>query len=151
NFSGYLTELLQNLPAVIQELEAKPELVAALGIQWVSQGFSRFSSGTRHQAAQVPGRAWGGDLIWWRESCSTPTAVTIWGGETDLRTIGVGDSEEQNEIIFQLYDIEGNSLATWAEKARPGVPLTVDSKNHPNIVEEGVLAVHLTASTASAQ
>src|SRR5438093_6125788 len=96
-------------------------------------------------------QALSGDLIWWRESSSIHTVVTVWGGETDLRMLGLGGSERQREIILQLHDAAGNSLKTWRVEVRPGVPVIVDSRDHPNVVDEGVLAVHLTGNSASAR
>ena len=95
-------------------------------------------------------QAFSADLIWWRESSSIHTVVTVWGGETDLRMLGLGDSDRQKEIILKLHDAAGNSLATWRAELRPGVPVIVDSRDHPNVVDEGVLAVHLTGNNAPA-
>lgn len=39
NFGGYLTQLLRDLPAVVDGLQNSPEQRAALGIQWTSRGF----------------------------------------------------------------------------------------------------------------
>src|SRR5439155_17603031 len=88
----------------------------------------------------VPTHALGGDLIWWRESPIFHTAVTLWGGDRDLRILSLGASEA-GDILLRLHDPAGKPLASWTEKIRPGIPLTVDSRNHPGVVEEGVLAI----------
>jgi hypothetical protein len=46
NFSGYLTQLLRELPVVVNALEQLPGERAALGIKWKSRGFDFPDSGT---------------------------------------------------------------------------------------------------------
>src|SRR5687768_11850817 len=81
---------------------------------------------------QIPGHVLGCDLIWWRESDSLHTAVTIWGGLTDLRALGLHTSEE-GEILFQLHDPAGRLLSNWTERILPGIPITLNSKNRPDV------------------
>jgi len=45
NFSGYLTDLVQNLPTVVNGLEKCPGARDALGFQWTSRGFDFPESG----------------------------------------------------------------------------------------------------------
>ena len=82
----------------------------------------------------------GCDLIWWRHSTSSHTAVTLWGGVDDLRMRGLQPLPECN-ILFHLYDRSGTLCDSWTRTMRPGVPLTVDSRDHPQTPTEGVLAV----------
>jgi len=46
NFSGYMTHLLQILPALVDGIADSPEERAALGIQWTCRGFDFRGSGT---------------------------------------------------------------------------------------------------------
>jgi len=39
NFSGYMTNLLRELPAIVAGMEKIPDAKAALGISWISKGF----------------------------------------------------------------------------------------------------------------
>ncbi len=39
NFSGYMTHLLRELPALVNGLESLPDARSALGLRWISRGF----------------------------------------------------------------------------------------------------------------
>src|SRR5437667_12034135 len=92
-------------------------------------------------------QAFSADLIWWRESSPIHTVGTGWGGETDLRMLGLGDSDRQKEIILKLHDAAANSRATWRAELRPGAPVIVESRDHPNVVYARLLAAHLRGHT----
>ena len=88
----------------------------------------------------LPQFALGGDLIWWRESDSWHTLVTLWGGRTDLSMLG-SDSLAEAVLLFRLYEPSGEICATWTQTMRPGVPVTVDSRGRAGLLAEGVLAI----------
>lgn len=48
NFGAYFTDLLQQLPAIIDGIEKSPQAKAALGINWVCRGFD-FSNDTKKE------------------------------------------------------------------------------------------------------
>ena len=87
---------------------------------------------------RIPDGVLGGDLIWWRDSPTVHTTVTIWRGETGLRKRGTSQS---NEIFLRLHDPGGKVLTSWTQSIRRGMPVIVDSKDHSGVIEEGVLAV----------
>jgi hypothetical protein len=95
----------------------------------------------------IPDSGPSGDLIWWRESASCHTAVTLWGGVDDLGRLGP-DTSAEAVLAFRLHDPAGRVRTTWAQTVRPGTPAAVDSRDHPGILEEGVLAVCPTGGTS---
>lgn len=94
---------------------------------------------------QIPDDALGGDLIWWRESRSCHTAVTFWGGDTDLYMLGPGAPREA-DLLFRLHDPSGKVYTTWTQRIAPGICVTVDSRDHPGLLKEGVLAIFPTVN-----
>lgn len=95
----------------------------------------------------VPDGVPSGDLIWWRESASDHTAVTFWGGVDDLGRLGPNGSAEA-VLLFRLHDATGRVRTTWTQTVKPGTPAIVDSRDHPRVLEEGVLAVCATAGAS---
>src|SRR5690349_5600938 len=83
----------------------------------------------------LPEQSLGADLIWWRNSPSVHTAVTLWGGITDLSGLG-SPSSAQAEVLCRLYDVSGSLSSSWSQTMQAGVPLIVDSREHPHAPEE---------------
>src|SRR4051812_5096693 len=98
---------------------------------------SAHASDNREPEMASPERSRGGDLIWWRESASCHTAVTLWGGIEDLGRLGPSISGETS-LHFRLHDAAGELRSTWMQTVSPGQPVTVDSRDHARIVDEGV-------------
>lgn len=89
-------------------------------------------------AAPEPARA--ADLIWWRESPACHTVVTLWTGIDDLGRLGPNVRGEST-LRFELRDPSGQLRSRWTTATAPGMPITVDSRNQPGILEEGVLVI----------
>src|SRR5262245_15366329 len=96
----------------------------------------------------LPENILGGDLIWWRETASCHTAVTVWGGATHLLRLTRPNDLAEVGLLFRLHDPSGKLRASWTRRIRPGLPITVDSRDFPGILEEGVLAIISTAEFA---
>jgi histone arginine demethylase JMJD6 len=50
NFRAYLSDLLQQLPAIVEGLEKTPDAKTALGIHWVSRGFDTSTPTNKREA-----------------------------------------------------------------------------------------------------
>lgn len=56
---------------------------------------------------------------------------------------------QESEVLFRLHDTSGNLSSSWTQTMLPGVPLTVDSKDHPETIPEGMLAIFPTSNLGS--
>jgi hypothetical protein len=91
----------------------------------------------------IPADAVGGDLIWWRESPSCHTAVTLWG-EVDALHPSELDGVSEIGLLFRLHDRSGALRTTWTATIGMGRLVSIDSKDYPGIPQEGVLAIFAT-------
>jgi len=56
----------------------------------------------------------------------------------------------ESEVLFHLHDPSGKLCNSWTQTMLPGVPLSVDSRDHPQTPPEGVLAIFPTSSQETA-
>jgi hypothetical protein len=89
---------------------------------------------------QTPPNALGGDLVWWRESSSHHTLVTIYGVIEELNAIALGTLPPLH-LELALFTAEGEFKYPWREPLARNAMVVIDSASHPGIVTSGLLAI----------
>jgi hypothetical protein len=89
---------------------------------------------------QLPRNCLGADLVWWRESPSLHTAVTIYGVTEEQNEMGPGVLPP---ICLEcaLFSPEGQFQLSWREPLPHGGMVVIDSTSRPGIVGDGLLAI----------
>jgi len=94
----------------------------------------------------IPPNSLGADLVWWRESPSLHTLVTIYGAIEELNGLAPG-SLPPVYLECALFTPEGKFHSSWRESLLRGGMVVIDSAEHSGVLSTGLLAIFLCTET----
>ena len=94
----------------------------------------------------IPPNYLGADLVWWRESPSLHTLVTIYGAIEELNGLEPG-SLPALYLECALFTREGKFQSSWREALPRGGMAVIDSARHPGVLSTGLLAIFVCGET----
>ena len=104
------------------------------------------SDSPKSESFQLPKNSLGADLVWWRESPSLHTLVTIYGAIEELNGLAPG-SLPAIYLECALFTPEGEFQTSWRESLPRGGMAVIDSAKHPGVLNSGLLAIFACTET----
>ena len=89
---------------------------------------------------RIPPNCLGADLVWWRESPTLHTAVTIYGVIEELNSLQPG-SLDTISLECALFTETGEFQSSWREPLRHEGMVVIDSRKHSGGPSSGLLAI----------